>query len=207
MGSTLTGKAIAHGETGVNFLSRFYGPDIWFGDNNSCCDVRRSLAKFHTTVSLPSTVTPLEKLLEKSRAYFLTDKNTPIIGELVSKAIELNGGLPEISKHSRMVKWNSDLTQDVQYPNEDSGWMESFVEEQLAELSFDSVTFRDALCKATLDSLLSMPLCAAPSSPATKEAVVLDEEVITPEKKEQTTEKGTNKPSRRGGKKAQKKRD
>lgn len=77
IGQELTVETVKHGDLGIKFLSRYYGPHVWFGNLDSVCDVPRMIAKFHTCVALPPKVTPERKLSEKLRALSLTDWNTP----------------------------------------------------------------------------------------------------------------------------------
>jgi hypothetical protein len=88
VGLRLDYNRLERGQPGVNFLARFYTRDVWFGDETSCCDIKRQLAKFHTTVP-KGELKPEVKLVEKSYSYYLSDRNTPIIGCFVEKVIEL----------------------------------------------------------------------------------------------------------------------
>lgn len=89
VGQVLEYEHVSKGQPGINFLSRFYTSDVWYGDPNSCCDVKRQLIKFHLSTKLPQTVTPVQKLVEKCRSFLMTDANTPIIGPFVAKVMEL----------------------------------------------------------------------------------------------------------------------
>jgi hypothetical protein len=73
-----------HSPLGVNFLARFYGPDVWFGDPSSICDVPRQMSKFHATPKLPSNVTWKDKLHEKTLAALLSDAQTPVFGDFLN---------------------------------------------------------------------------------------------------------------------------
>jgi len=129
----LVGQSFAsedrHKGQSFKFLSRYYSPQVWYGSPDSACDVDRSLRGFNCTVSLARNVTPVMKLVEKCRAYSMSDMNTPIIG-LFSTAVMLVAGdsfaldSPELDP---MVSYNSRLPADVQYPNavslDDVSWM------------------------------------------------------------------------------------
>jgi len=185
LGLKLDVELITRGCEGITFLSRKYGPHVWYGDANSCCDLPRQLTKFHTTVQLPPNVTPLEKLLEKARAFFLTDKNTPILGELVSKITSIHGSDIEMKDSTvRIRSWNSLFPKEVQYPNDDQGWMESYSEHSLGKFGFDFELFRKWLKSVTcLDDFLTPPLCAEPKEPELKATMVVDEDIKEPERK------------------------
>jgi len=177
LGCLATLEIIPRGEPGVNFLARYYGPDVWNGDENSCCDILRQVSKFHTTTKLPDSVTPVDKLLEKSRAYYLTDRNTPIIGPLVSSVISVHGRIPELSNVTQLVKWQSDVDAENQYINEPASWMLDLAVRQLDTVEFDFVGFSANLTRCSqLQDFLNLPLCATPAVVA-KHDVVIDEEV------------------------------
>jgi hypothetical protein len=125
-GQVLEVEEYPRGSSGVNFLSREYGPYVWHGDNNSMCDVRRQLSKLHVTASLPANITPLRKLGEKCKAFYLSDKNTPIIGHLcVYFVTNFPGHVPGKlgEKEMRGVAYYHASEDGEQYPNSDSGWM------------------------------------------------------------------------------------
>lgn len=75
---------VEKGNLGVNFLARFYGPDVWSTDPSSICDIARSLSKMHVTQKMPvsNPATQESRALEKAVAYLLTDKHTPFVGQL-----------------------------------------------------------------------------------------------------------------------------
>jgi hypothetical protein len=131
MGHNVVALEIPRGGLGVKFLARYYSDNVWEGDVNSCCDLSRQLAKFHTTVMLPSNVSPMVKLLEKARAYYLTDKNTPIIGHFVQSVLAaaereplLKTRADELSHITQViVPWHSRVAVEDQYPNEYGHWM------------------------------------------------------------------------------------
>jgi hypothetical protein len=89
LGMKTTTEKVAKGELGIKFLARMYSPDVWNGSLASCCDMKRQLSKFHATTKLPSNVTCDLKLIEKARGFFLSDHNTPVIGELARKVMQL----------------------------------------------------------------------------------------------------------------------
>jgi len=198
-GLQLTTETIMRGDLGIVFLSRFYTSDVWFGDPNSCCDLRRQLGKFHTTVKLQGVV-PVEKLLEKSRAFYLTDRNSPILGQLVSKAIELNGGAPAMSKHHNLVRFGSDIPVENQFPNEYREDYHAVLDKQLPNIDYELFDTWLASCN-NLYSLLSPPLIVEPEVAVTKHETVVDGDVarpiVTSTKLETVAENETNNPTNR----------
>lgn len=179
LGLKLTAEEIKRGERGVCFLSRYYTSEVWNGNPTSCCDIARQLSKFHVTTKIQG-VSPVEKLLEKSRAYYLMDKNTPIIGEFASKVVEIHGCLPGVSKHKLLVKWGSDYKEDSQYPNEYHAEFDDLLNEQLNGCNVDG--FRSWLSNVkTLEDCLTPPLLREPDKPVTKHEAVVDGDVALPD--------------------------
>jgi hypothetical protein len=147
-------EIIPRDECGVSFLARRYGPQVWYGDINSCCDIKRQLSKFHATTPRPG-VPDARILLEKSHSYWLTDANTPWIGELVS-AIEKCDFARGITRSP--VRWTDQFDRSDQYPNEEATWMYGYAIESLP--NFNERLFLKYLeCCKTVDHFLSFPTC------------------------------------------------
>lgn len=157
VGQKLKLVVVPRGERGVNFLARHYGPDVWFGDMNSCCDFRRVLTKFHLTVHLPANISKVDKLREKAYALALTDQNTPVIGPFVIRVASL---LPRKRYRNLLQIWNSDITRAEQYPNERSSWMFDLFEEHCPE--FDLQLWNDWLAKTDAATIFTPPQLSPP---------------------------------------------
>jgi hypothetical protein len=212
LGLKLEVDIVGRGEFGITFLARMYGPNVWFGDCNSCCDIYRQVSKLHTTVRLPPNVTATDKLLEKARSYLLTDANTPIIGpfaKAVLKAAQAEllippGELFMTTRTQGMRAWNSELAPDKQYPNEDGGWMEEYASNSMADFDFDRLAAFLAT-EPSIEQLLLPPLCAEPREPEPKAPVVVDGEVVEPDgygvlpTKRQDTRRGRGTRGAQGG--------
>lgn len=170
---------IKRGETGVKFLARLYGPDVWWGDANSMCDLRRQLTKLHTTPSLPSHVTPAMKIVEKARSYALSDANTPVMGAWCECVLNI---CPAVDG-SYLGMWGALWDREVQYPNEDSGWMFACAQTQLPEFDFggfyDWVGYLQRV-RASPDMVLNGP-CFMKAKVVTSVEVVINGEVVKPE--------------------------
>jgi hypothetical protein len=188
VGLVLECDQVKRGHFGVTFLSRIYGPDVWFGDPNSCCDLPRQLTKYHVTVNLPGHVTALEKHREKARSFHLTDRNTPVIGPLVRKTVEIFGEVGITDKTQGMRKWDSEGDVSVQYPNEAQEWMDDYAVNSLAKYSFDFEMFDSWIAGANAHTILSPPLCGEILAPKTKVKVHVDGELIRPKKPKQKNE-------------------
>jgi hypothetical protein len=179
VGLVLEAATVSRGEPGVTFLARYYSSDVWYGDPNSMCDVRRQLSKFHTTVRLPANVSPQEKLLEKSSGFVATDGNTPVIGQFCRRVVDL-AGWARYTDHG-IQPWWSQFDQSVQFPNENhTGWMDAEFERLFPE--FERDVFDHWLSgTANLTALLAAPLCVEiePAAPSCV-PVVVDGDVLPP---------------------------
>jgi len=186
-GQKIKAEKIEHGHVGVCFLARQYGPNVWFGDPNSCCDLPRQLSKFHATVFLAPNVTPVMKLLEKCRGYFCSDRNTPIIGELVRRALSIHDGTKEfdpVENPYGLRSWCTTVPLTEQYPNTAADWMMEYAREALPD--FDYSAFGLWLYRARKpEDLLVAPLCCEPKPPVPSAPAVVDERVVSPEAKMQ----------------------
>lgn len=137
IGQVLTAEIVVKSEKGVNFLSRRYGPDVWYGDSNSMLAPARALSKFHVTVHMPSNVSKATKLVDKSFALWLNDANTPIIGDFVSKVVKI--GNMNMSKFKNLTNaWG--LSDTGTYPNEKASWMDDVIREELPDFNTDGFT-------------------------------------------------------------------
>jgi hypothetical protein len=180
MGQVLTKDIVKRGDAGVEFLARRFGPDVFTGDTNSCCDILRQLSKFHTTVHLQG-VTAVDKLVAKCEAIALTDPWTPIFGPLSRKVLELKGGTgsPDLQ---RCVSWWAIYPRADQFPNVPAAWMETYVH----DLDLDIDRFKVWLdsCNTLTDILTTAPLLLNPKIPTKAPApLVLDGNVLIPEDK------------------------
>ncbi len=188
MGQKLELERTMRGGMGVSFLSRRYGPDVWFGDSNSCCDIARQLSKFHVTVHLPSNVTPVDKLREKAFAFSLTDRNTPVIGEFVRKVLQ-EYPLAKADFKNILNIWNFETDSSLQYPNIYQDWMSDLLQEQIPE--FDMATFDSWISSVNGSGLLSPPELAPRPDPKPKPGMVVVEGDVLGEVEEEKPENAT----------------
>jgi hypothetical protein len=161
------------------FLSRQYGPNVFKGDPSSMCDIRRTLGKFHLVSNLSDD--PIKHLVEKARAYWLTDAKTPILGPFVCRVMELAEQTGRVSEGWRQERWSSDtswwsthLVGD-QWPQEDPDWMEAYVDRALGGgVDFRAWNSWVAKCMS-LEELLRPPtIDMEHDPPAPKGEAVLD---------------------------------
>lgn len=120
------------------------------------------------------------KLLEKSRAYYMTDKNTPILGELVTRARELlEGDFVFNPLTAPMAPWLAQFDVTSQYMNEPADWMHDYAEQVLPDLRIRE--FRVWLNQTeTLEDLLTPPTLREKTQAKPTVPVVVDEEVLSP---------------------------
>lgn len=171
LGAKLTSDVVKRGEQGITFLARYYAPTTWNlppGEpGQSCCDIQRQLSKFHTT---PVKKEDYVRLFhEKVHSYWLTDENTPLIGDLVRRAKQLGS---TITKKSGPLRWNDRYEKNEQSPNLNTeGWMTELVQKQMPNFNF--ALFDESLKKAkTIKDLMNLPVCLAPPIEVTAPHVV-----------------------------------
>jgi hypothetical protein len=168
VGLVLTAETVKRGEIGVTFLSRRYGPDVWFGDSNSCCSISRTVSKFHVTVHMPSSVKPVDKLADKSYALWINDSQTPIIGALVSKVVAITGITFKSFKNLNNT-WNVDP--DGAYPNTKADWMYDMVEAEMPNYDIDA--FESWISKVkTLYAVIDIPEFDVTKPPKAKAGII-----------------------------------
>jgi len=180
-GQVITINAVARHGFGITFLSRIYGPDVWTGDINSVTDLPRTLSKFHVTAHMPPNITPLIKLREKCFAYWLTDENTPVLGEFVKRFLQLdNINTQSFNFQNLLGNWNARYPKTEQYPNDEQSWMRNYANSCLS--GFEFVEFSKYLLEAkTPEHLLTVPICHLPIQPTTTVPVVVDDDVLLPD--------------------------
>jgi len=177
MGQVMTSEVIMRFQSGIKFLARIYSPEVWCGSLNSMCDVARQLGKLHVTHKLPDNVLPLTKLHEKCMGYYLTDKNTPIIGELSSYVVNHLG--KKDMKHG-IANYFSRYPENVQYPNEYEQWMDDQILLDLPTL--DRTRFKRWLSTAWENqAMLSPPVIVeTPPIKSAKVPVIVGDDKILP---------------------------
>lgn len=157
MGQTLEPLIRRRGQT-TNFLARNYSPDVWEGSPNSCCDLVRQLSKLHVTPSVPGSVKPVDKLVQKARSFLLSDANTPLLGPYCTKVRLLVGSKTYLTDRA-VARWYDQVPKEYQYPNVYEHWMLDEFLEQVP--SFDVKAFKSWIASAEkLEDLLRCPVFA-----------------------------------------------
>lgn len=192
VGLILEANTVNRGHAGVNFLARYYSTEVWEGRLDSMCDVKRQLAKFHTTVRLPKNVLAEHKLVEKCMGYVSTDGNTPVVGSFCKRVLMLSQYRPKTP--FGITSWWSRFDKSVQFPNSNAdGWMDVEFERQFPE--FDRLQYDDWMASTrTATQMLEAPVCAEPSrpKPGGADAVVDDSDIVVCEDNVSTTTKSTS---------------
>jgi hypothetical protein len=182
VGLILEASIVHKRERGVNFLARYYSPEVWQGCLDSMCDIKRQLSKFHSTVRLPDSISPEQKLVEKALSYVATDRNTPVLGQFCTKVLSFSPYRP--ASLLGVGYWWAKYDDSVQYPNANvGGWMDVELSEHFPE--FDRSMFNQWLARTrSLQEVLKAPLCAEPKPPTPAAVdVVVDQEVVAAQPK------------------------
>jgi len=190
-GQKLKAEVISHGSLGVKFLSRYYSPLVWYGDPDSCCDIRKQISKFHVTVRLQN-VTPEQKFIQKMRGYAASDYNTPIIGEIARAATGFDRSVLTSKQADRRITSYTTLTrvdygqglvyeiapESVQYPNRNTcDWMEDVVNLTLGGFNRERLR-RHIQNSRSLEMLMRFPLCQPDEPAAPTRDIIVDGEPI-----------------------------
>jgi len=135
IGHKIKAKFITKGDRGVMFLARAYGPYVWYGDNNSMCDIARQLCKIHTTPTPMNMDDPTHlevrknKMTEKMLSAYFGDSETPGLGDLCKTWLDIVGikfNEESIIKYSTMddTKYILNVSNlGNSYPNSYAEWM------------------------------------------------------------------------------------
>ncbi len=190
IGQVLENVMFKRGASGVNYLSRFYTVDVWFGSNLSTCDLPRALSKLHVTPMLPSNVTPINKLEQKLSGLFLTDRYTPIIMEILDAAERLGLKIGQISKERSLVSWWARYEKDVNWPNEPCDDPDAWLDQNMPDIDVKPL-FQYLLTVNFAHELLCMPTIFVQSElPINNKALVhIDDEIKAAPKVSAPTEK------------------
>lgn len=180
VGQLLKATVFERGSSGVNFLNRQFGPGIWNGDPNSCCDIGRSLVKLHLTVQQTADISKEDIAREKALGlYFGGDANTPILGEWARAVLSFTSkALPSKTAHIRSFWLRDDALE--RFPNVEAPFMfEDFIRKYP---TFDYEFFREQVDGAdSLEDLLTMALCMEPEAPKVSRPTFVNGELIVPE--------------------------
>ena len=121
----------------LSFLSRIFGPRVWDGCPNNCCDIPRQLAKLHLTTRMDPTLNLRDLVSEKFFAYWLTDEHTPVIGMIVSAWLDKY----PYAEATNDATWWAKFDKTVQWPNWHEGWMIDYLHESIPDL--DKLSYED----------------------------------------------------------------
>jgi hypothetical protein len=162
---------VPRGSSGVNFLGRYYSPDVFFGDTNTMIDFGRMIVKLHLTVDLaaahPANAT--RKLCEKLTSLACTDSNTPVVRDLLDAA-------------ERTGRWKRPTAVvDGFVINTSAPWMDFLVDEACHKLSLDRVGLTTWLSLTNnMGQLLNCPGFGEVELVLPKAPVIMDGQIIMP---------------------------
>jgi hypothetical protein len=135
-GLDLVADSVDVGDVGVTFLSRLYGPDVWYGDASSIADPARAITKFHVGPKRPG-VSDMRRFVERLRGYSATDENTPVIGDLIQAARRfIRIDFSECTDLA-LAPYAATLDEDSRYPNEYASWMFDAVKASLPKFNIE----------------------------------------------------------------------
>jgi len=181
VGQKIENVEAKRGEAGVNYLSRFYTEEVWFGNAASTCDLPRALAKIHVTVAMP--LEPIEKLVQKLTGLWYTDRNTPVIKQILETGLRL--GLSYSSKPDpALAGWWAQYSSETNWPSAVIEDHQAFVTKLVPNANFDALlTYLTNTTVVT--QLLTMPLIDIPAStpPTVKVLTAVDDDIKKPQDK------------------------
>jgi len=171
LGLVLEVEQVVAPNSGVNFVSRYFGKFLWTGDPSSTCDLPRIASKLH--VANRSVLSPAVKLQQRMVGLYLSDKNTPLIGPYASVVMRVLGA-PSVIDHE-LAGFYAYVEASSQFPNENvDGWMESFWTERCPHLMLDLVQGYVASCMQSRENLFTPPLFFRPLPVKTVPGMVTD---------------------------------
>jgi hypothetical protein len=155
-------------------------------------DVRRAISRFHVTVNVEG-VSAEEKLVEKARAYLLSDANTPVLGDFCRAVISKAEGVRVPACIVGKLKYRSTVD-DPQYPNmPDNTWMDFLAEQQLAVNKFNRHRFDQWLARVgNLQDIINRkePLAEPTGVKTPTRAIVVDDVRVDPAPRRQGRQRG-----------------
>lgn len=171
MGQEYEIEVVRRGDIGVNFLNRQFGPDVWNGDPNSMANPARLLTKLW--VGPAHLAQPLVRFGERLSGYYRMDRNSPVIGPITEVSHELLGEQVD----GVLMPWDGQYSAEVNWPNEDSGWMQNLFDQFVPDFDHDRFRSWIKLLRDKRDPglLLRAPLCttAGASEPVTVKKVCI----------------------------------
>lgn len=175
IGQRLTVDEYLLGESGVNFLSRFYSDRVWQGDNASTCDLARMLGKLHVTPRIDG-FTPVQKLAQKLMGLELSDQHTPVVAQILAAARRV--GMEYAPFDHRLASWWAQYKDD-NWPNRPVDDEHAYVTSALPDVDVTKLyAYLDEVKEPT--DLLVMPCIVEQKVPVVvpKQAVIND--VVVP---------------------------
>jgi len=185
MGQDYEITTFTRGSMGINFLNRFYGPEVWNGDPNSIANPKRLLAKLWVG---PASLTDVKtRLGERLSGYYRMDRNSPVIGRICRAASTHLGDFED----GELMPWDGMHPEDTNWPNVDeSGWMMDMFNTFIPDFDHDRFNqWIDCINETgDTDLFLQAPMCTDPSTPiAVKIDSIVGDELYQVDAKETKT--------------------
>jgi hypothetical protein len=148
--------------TYICFLSRVYGPDVWFGDSDSCCSFLRTATKLTYATNVESKVM---RLVEKCQSLLINDRATPGLSTYAKAVMtiyqdvtgEAGTDLTTLNqlKHKGLNWWACHaLTHGGSFPCANGGgWMEDYIQADCP--GFDLANFEADVAGALAQSAVA----------------------------------------------------
>lgn len=192
LGLVVKAEKVLRGHSGVQFLARDYGPDVWVGDPTNMADLPRQLSKLHASTIRGNDVSPKQILVEKMMGFIVTDTNTPFLGKFAERVLGFKSETKYDVQHlSYNVRRLYDLETSINvtaavshlFHNDPADWYEPHSRAVLPGFDFDAA---DAWIEQ-LSSLDDCLLCPGfqefkPVTPK-DDIIYVDDETILPKKK------------------------
>jgi hypothetical protein len=180
VGQEIENVEFKRGAEDVNYLARLYTEDVWNGDEQSHCDLPRSLCKLHVTANL-TQFTPLAKLQQKLAGLWYTDRHTPIIQEILDAAERVGMKFGDLVLDRRIVSWWGKYKESEQWPNHGFGPTHDFCAKYMPKANINPLLeYLERV--SSCEQLLSMPplVLIDDLPPNNKLLVVVDDSVVQP---------------------------
>jgi hypothetical protein len=152
LGHVMTAETIPFGASGVNFLNRYFGPEVWHGWPASISDPRRHIMKFHTSKMVPGHQR-LPRLAAKCLSYRMTDPASPVIGPFTKRFLDLYDGKIDDER-----SWWATFSIDNQFtpPHSREEWPVTLLKEQIPGFDLDAYTDWLESC-TSIEELVNCP--------------------------------------------------
>jgi len=166
----------------TTFLARYYTPATWEGALDSASDIKRQVPKIFITTK-NHTLSENDVLIAKALSWYIDDINTPILGDLAKKVIELINQTKitevlELADVSRVLPYGFQQRAGTHYPNKLGDYALEYIS---MWPEFDYEKFQKHVSSAKkISDLLFLPLCTPEDIPRPTMTTTKDEVISMP---------------------------